>query len=1320
MAKISNTLSYPNQSPIEGADYLIGTAAKSSPIDKQTKTFTLQGIADFVIDQAFDGVSYRLPVFTESTSGLESFKLVNSLIYQDTATDGTDPTAVGGTTVYINDGNGVGSLIVSQNISAVNASLSGDLTVNGRTELNGEIRLVGPVYDANTQVGNAEQVLVSDNNGNVTWQNFQGSGLEFQGTWNADTNTPDLQAIPLIPGNTGKYWVVSVAGNTDLGGFTDWEPQDWAIISEDDAGNVFWAKIDNSPVITGQGTPGNITLWTGTREIGDAPIVISPIPGGTSLNFNDTANNVLNGGQSNVFGSGNSVSDDFSLLGGQDNDLNADHSIGWGSSLTIEGSSVAAFGNNNTIDADYSITAGQSNSISGVSSVVFGKGNTVSGAHSFAAGEDNTASAEYSFAIGVENQATGLQSFAGGEQSQATGQISFAFGGQAVASGDQSVSFGNSESSGFASFAIGSGSTSSGTNSFVFGDTANGSGQAGLTGGASTTNAGDYSVVIGNTLTASSNADHSAVFGEGNLVQAPGSLVSGYQNTITAGPSGNGKNSIAIGYKNTINVDSDRGGFATGSNNRVEGSSSAAIGRNNNTIGFNSFTAGQSNLVEVGARESIALGEGNSITGSPRAAVALGQSSRASTDGSVAIGTTAIAQTATGAVAIGTGPNAQGQDSLALGTAAVTGQGAQNAVAIGNQAAATATDAFAIGPDAAASGTSSMALGYSAEATGVYSVAIGVNSTANGTASLALPGATANAYFSIAGGSGSLSNAESSIALGNNNNIVEDQGIGHVALGNQNNVNDIAVADPGSGNFALGHLNNISGSVGAIGEKNTYTITNGGVSRKAIVIGNSNIGNGIGTLVLGNNLDLTNKGSNIVAIGGASRTSFFNNVNNGEEIARFTPTQIRLGRGVSVTDNLQNQTTVPAGSLIVGPYNPTQSMNNASVGAIIVGDGNQMQNGSYSGILGQSNTLDGTGVVGGSVRSHIIGYNNNMTGTYSSFIAGGNSGITTNNNGFALGFSNTLAGQDSMFAFGEGNTGPTGANDRNSFMIGGQLVGSDKTMNLGFRNNVTEYPATDRSNGLGDVAFSVSTGLSTATNSNALLITEGGINGGAPVVPQVPRVILPTVPTFSANNDAAADAIGIPEGGLYQNNGVIQINRGGGSTTDPLAGGGSGITQTTGNYTPQLIANTPSEWVISSYSTQQGKWVRTGNMVFCDFTITISASNISGNTGGTSGLTIQGWPYDHSGGAGSFQGGALNQCDGFDVQSTGSNTTLNFGLGNAQLNILKQNAAVTNYFVTHNMKTGDLNNGNQISIAGSFSYLTTDSATLNPGATVNP
>ena len=182
-----------------------------------------------------------------------------------------------------------------------------------------------------------------------------------------------------------------------------------------------------------------------------------------------------------------------------------------------------------------------------------------------------------------------------------------------------------------------------------------------------------------------------------------------------------------------------------------------------------------------------------------------------------------------------------------------------------------------------------------------------------------------------------------------------------------------------------------------------------------------------------------------------------------------------------------------------------------------------------------------------------------MTDCYSSIIVGGQSEITTNNNAFAFGFSNELHGQDSMFAFGENNTGPNGAQDRNSFMIGAQLQGSDKTMNLGFRNNVAEYPTPQRSLGLGDVAFSVSVGLNVNTNSNALLITEGGINGGAPSAAQVPRVILPTVPTFSASNDAAADAIGVPAGGLYQNDGVVQINRGGGSAVNPIGGSYSPI-----------------------------------------------------------------------------------------------------------------------------------------------------------------
>ena len=43
---------------------------------------------------------------------------------------------------------------------------------------------------------------------------------------------------------------------------------------------------------------------------------------------------------------------------------------------------------------------------------------------------------------------------------------------------------------------------------------------------------------------------------------------------------------------------------------------------------------------------------------------------------------------------------------------------------------------------------------------------------------------------------------------------------------------------------------------------------------------------------------------------------------------------------------------------------------------------------------------------------------------------------------------------------------------------------------------------------------------------------------------------MPTVPSFEASDDAAADARGIPKGGLYHDNGVVRVNRGTGSTSN--------------------------------------------------------------------------------------------------------------------------------------------------------------------------
>jgi len=64
------------------------------------------------------------------------------------------------------------------------------------------------------------------------------SPLSYQGTWNANTNTPTLASGV---GTKGYVYVVSVAGNTNLDGITDWEVSDWAVFN-----GTAWQKVDNS------------------------------------------------------------------------------------------------------------------------------------------------------------------------------------------------------------------------------------------------------------------------------------------------------------------------------------------------------------------------------------------------------------------------------------------------------------------------------------------------------------------------------------------------------------------------------------------------------------------------------------------------------------------------------------------------------------------------------------------------------------------------------------------------------------------------------------------------------------------------------------------------------------------------------------------------------------------------------------------------------------------------------------------------------------------------------------------------------------------
>ena len=65
------------------------------------------------------------------------------------------------------------------------------------------------------------------------------AGLVFQGNWDANANSPTLASGT---GTVGNYYVVSVPGNTDLDGITDWEVGDWAVFVE--VGGVDkWDKI---------------------------------------------------------------------------------------------------------------------------------------------------------------------------------------------------------------------------------------------------------------------------------------------------------------------------------------------------------------------------------------------------------------------------------------------------------------------------------------------------------------------------------------------------------------------------------------------------------------------------------------------------------------------------------------------------------------------------------------------------------------------------------------------------------------------------------------------------------------------------------------------------------------------------------------------------------------------------------------------------------------------------------------------------------------------------------------------------------------------
>lgn len=110
-----------------------------------------------------------------------------------------------------------------------------------------------------TEKGAANGVATLDGAGKLTLAQIPDTvigSVDYKGTWDANTNSPDLGA--LTP-DKGDYYVVNVAGTTSLGGITDWQIGDWAIYN-----GTAWEKVDNTDQVSSVfGRQGTVTAQSG-------------------------------------------------------------------------------------------------------------------------------------------------------------------------------------------------------------------------------------------------------------------------------------------------------------------------------------------------------------------------------------------------------------------------------------------------------------------------------------------------------------------------------------------------------------------------------------------------------------------------------------------------------------------------------------------------------------------------------------------------------------------------------------------------------------------------------------------------------------------------------------------------------------------------------------------------------------------------------------------------------------------------------------------------------------------------------------------------
>jgi hypothetical protein len=177
---------------------------------------------------------------------------------------GTVPVANGGTgaatlTGYVK-GNGTSTMTASATIPSTDVTGLGTMSTQNSNNISVTGGSMSGVtisdYIPTTQKAAALGVATLDSSTKVPISQIPDAvigALSYQGTWNASTNTPTLTSSV---GTKGYYYVVSVAGSTNLDGITDWKIGDWAVYS-----GTAWQKIDNTDSVTSvNGFTGAVVL----------------------------------------------------------------------------------------------------------------------------------------------------------------------------------------------------------------------------------------------------------------------------------------------------------------------------------------------------------------------------------------------------------------------------------------------------------------------------------------------------------------------------------------------------------------------------------------------------------------------------------------------------------------------------------------------------------------------------------------------------------------------------------------------------------------------------------------------------------------------------------------------------------------------------------------------------------------------------------------------------------------------------------------------------------------------------------------------------